>query len=1004
MLKDITRVRRSRIVIGILLAFVAFGFLAIRYTVLADVVLPNAAGTSPANTVAYRGDAKDTSVSDLYTIVFSEPALAGYDGSIPGFPKPGKLRGKEKLDVKSPSALLYLKHLDSVQSDHEAEISETIGRSLSVDLRMKHALNAIVTKLTPEEAAIVAKMPGVSLVERNRYETTLTDVGPTLIGAPPLWDGSEPGVSMAAQGEGKVIAVIDSGINFGSPSFAATDPIDGYVHTNPSGAGNYLGTCAPGGVDAGRCNSKLIGGHDFLCGPPVNACTSNTDEPGFGDNAGHGSHVASTAAGNRRDASSTIGIRRISGVAPRANIIAYDVCNKVTFCPTVSVTGAVNQAVADGIVDVIVYSLSGGVSPWVETASLGLLNAVNAGIFVAPAGGNSGPGLNTISHLEPWTATVGNSQHGRGDPHFPLSVTGPGTVPPNLTSLRTQQSGVTFSAPITDAPLTFSPQYNNENDGCSAYPANTFTGAIAVIRNGTCTLVVKINNAAAAGALAVVFPNPFLGAADVPGTTIPLFVIFESDALNLRSWTTSNPTATASIEFPLVGGTNTVDQIARNSSRGPAGNFDLIKPDMAAPGTAILAVVAGPTITGFEQIVGFKSGTSMAAPHVAGAGLLLKQLRPTWAPSEIKSALAMTAQRTMLRDDGTTPAVPFDMGGGRIRVNVAANAGLVMNETMANYQAANPATGGDPATLNLPSMARRSCAGQCQFTRTFRSTLSQEKTWDASVETLNGTVSPDNFTVPAGGTVTLTITIDTTGIAANSPFKFGRVEIRPETGPADGLLSLPVAVAVPPSGVSVGDATVNEGGPTGQRAFGEDTVDFLVSLSEPSSQTVTVRVSTNGITATEGGDFTAVDNLEVVFPPGTVAQTVSVPLIEDPNDEPEETFSLDITNAINTTIGDGQGVGTIYDDDLPPTAANVTISGRVTGPSGRGIKNARVLLTDTDGYTRTAITGSFGMYTFDDVAPGANYVLAVTARRYSFTPRVVFVTDNLADVDFIGER
>ena len=222
LLKENKRVSGSVFFIGVVLAFAAFGFLAIQHNVMAEDELAGVDRPDPENTAVNKGEVKDNLEPDLYTIVFSEPALAGYDGSIPGFPKPGKLRGKEKLDVKSPSALLYLKHLDSVQSAHEAEISETIGRSLSVDLRMKHALNAIVTKLTPDEAAMIAKMPGVSLVERNRYETLLTDVGPTLIGAPPLWDGSEPGISMAAQGEGKVIAVIDSGINFGSPSFAAT--------------------------------------------------------------------------------------------------------------------------------------------------------------------------------------------------------------------------------------------------------------------------------------------------------------------------------------------------------------------------------------------------------------------------------------------------------------------------------------------------------------------------------------------------------------------------------------------------------------------------------------------------------------------------------------------------------------------------------------------------------------------------------------------------------------
>lgn len=163
---------------------------------------------------------------------------------------------------------------------------------------------------------------------------------------------------------------------------------------------------------------------------------------------------------------------------------------------------------------------------------------------------------------------------------------------------------------------------------------------------------------------------------------------------------------------------------------------------------------------------------------------------------------------------------------------------------------------------------------------------------------------------------------------------------------------------------------------------------------------MTVRVSTNGITATEGGDFTAVDDLEVVFPPGTVSRIVSVPLIEDPSDEPEETFSLDITNAINTTIGDGQGIGTIYDDDPSPTSFRV--SGRITDSGGRGIRRATLLLTDSGGNTRSIATGSFGLYSFADVAAGSGYSLTVTAGRFTFTPRTFNVVDNLDDVDFVG--
>ena len=86
----------------------------------------------------------------------------------------------------------------------------------------------------------------------------------------------------------------------------------------------------------------------------------------------------------------------------------------------------------------------------------------------------------------------------------------------------------------------------------------------------------------------------------------------------------------------------------------------------------------------------------MSSPHVAGAGALLMQQHPDWTPAEIQSALMLTATTAVLKEDGASPADPFDMGSGRIQARAANAAGLVLDETIANYMAADPATGGDP--------------------------------------------------------------------------------------------------------------------------------------------------------------------------------------------------------------------------------------------------------------------------------------------------------------------
>lgn len=92
--------------------------------------------------------------------------------------------------------------------------------------------------------------------------------------------------------------------------------------------------------------------------------------------------------------------------------------------------------------------------------------------------------------------------------------------------------------------------------------------------------------------------------------------------------------------------------------------------------------------------------------------------------------------------------------------------------------------------------------------------------------------------------------------------------------------------------------------------------------------------------------------------------------------------------------------------DFAPTAAAVSVGGRVTRTNGQGIRNAVVTLMDTTGTTRTTVTGSFGYYRFDEVTSGGAYVVTVTGQKFSFgnPTRVIELTGELIDVDFIAEN
>jgi len=88
--------------------------------------------------------------------------------------------------------------------------------------------------------------------------------------------------------------------------------------------------------------------------------------------------------------------------------------------------------------------------------------------------------------------------------------------------------------------------------------------------------------------------------------------------------------------------------------------------------------------------------------------------------------------------------------------------------------------------------------------------------------------------------------------------------------------------------------------------------------------------------------------------------------------------------------------------DVVGTAAGVTVGGRALTAEGRGLRGARVIITDTNGVSRATSTGAFGRFQFEDVEPGQTYIVTVGSRRFTFSPQVVQVNDNIADLNFIA--
>lgn len=763
-----------------------------------------------------------------YIVGFRDVPAVTYEAQLKQAPTP-PLRGKMAVDLEA-SVAAYASQLEGRQRATEARLKASVGRDFDVQHRMQHAFNGIVAELTPAEAAAFANDPSVTLVEPYTEYALDDEVAPSVIGANTVWeDGTgfhraafisrgrtEVSVyNRRAKGEGVIVGIVDSGINFASPSFAGVEPDTGHEFKNPLGEGRYLGTCATGGVDAGRCNDKLIGGYDFVCGAPANLCgTANiAEEPGFGDTNSHGSHTAGTTAGNTRTTTFRGNSITLSGIAPRANVIAYDACytNTATgqgLCPNVSTLASINQAIADGV-DVINYSIGGGAQPWSEAISQAFLAATDAGIFVSASAGNSGPNPSTNGHSQPWVMTVAAAQSGRSGYEFTLNTSGAG-VPANLSQilLNAGSGGVELTTSIPSSVLRAGPGFTGAADGCTAsgaFPAGFFSNRIALVRRGTCAFTEKAANAAAAGARAVIIVNNTTGgiAPSVPGATVPVFGMAQDSGVALQALTVSNPALAATVPFPATQIANTQDQLAAFSSRGPAA-FSVLKPDITGHGVNILEPVACAnaaqwTTAACVQTIGFLSGTSMSSPQVAGSGALLRQLFPTWTPAEIKSALMMTARQGVLNETGGV-ATPFQAGAGRVQVDAAAKAGLVLDEQRADYTAANPALGGDVSALNLASLTNRGCSTtSCTFTRTFRSTRGTFQTFSLALSGVSGTVSTPVFTIAPFGTQTVTVTVNTAGQPADGTYRFGTLALTStgdDASTRSPTLRLPIAVAV----------------------------------------------------------------------------------------------------------------------------------------------------------------------------------------------------------------
>jgi hypothetical protein len=335
------------------------------------------------------------------------------------------------------------------------------------------------------------------------------------------------------------------------------------------------------------------------------------------------------------------------------------------------------------------------------------------------------------------------------------------------------------------------------------FPAGTFDGEIVVCDRGIIARTGKGANVLAGGAGGYVLANDAASDAALVADAhfLPAVHVTYQDGLTLKSWLTNTLVQTATITGAVMDlSAENGDIMTASSGRGPnnAPANDIIRPDIAAPGTDILAAVltnaANPA--GYPEY-DFYTGVSMATPHATGSGALLRQLHPDWTAGQIRSALMTSADPSnVLKEDGMTPADTFDTGTGSMRVNLANNAGLLLDETAANYDAANPATGGDPSTLNIASFGDAKCVSTCTWERTVSSALAMPETWLATVTnpmSVTLTVEPMTFTLAPGGSQVIQVTADVSELPLEE-WAFGEVLYEPAMDASVSSARFPVAV------------------------------------------------------------------------------------------------------------------------------------------------------------------------------------------------------------------
>ncbi|KAL0351729.1 UNVERIFIED_CONTAM: CO(2)-response secreted protease [Sesamum calycinum] len=582
------------------------------------------------------------------------------------------------------------------RNDHTQLLTSLIKRNKnSVVQNYNKGFSGFAARLSEEEAKSIAQRPGVVSVFPDpvlqlhttrswdflKYQTAVKiDSTPT-----------SP-IDSSSAGADTIIGILDTGIWPEAESF-----IDDNMSPIPS---HWKGKCMEGrNFTSSNCNRKVIGARYY-------------DDPDSGtefgtprDESGHGTHVASTAAGRLVSGASYYGLAKgtAEGGSPGSRIAMYRVCTPGGGCLGSAILKAFDDAIADGV-DVL--SLSLGSSPGepdfsTDPIAIGAFHAVEKGIIVACSAGNSGPSPLTVVNVAPWILTVAATTIDR-DFQADIVLGGNKVI---------KGGGINFSGlnksaiyPLIDG--TSAKSSSNQHDQADARNCipgslddSKVKGKIVLCENKDDDYGAKdkFDTLTSQGAVGMILVDN--NDRQVPSKygTFPIAAVTEEDGAQILSYVKSNSNPLATIlPTVLIPNYKPAPVVGYFSSRGPTfGIKNLLKPDIAAPGVAILA--AWPSNDKREAlpkkeppVFDILSGTSMACPHVSGLAAIVKSQHPTWSPSAIRSAIMTTAiQMNNLHAPITTNtgsrATAYDIGAGEISLSGPLQPGLVYETETIDY-------------------------------------------------------------------------------------------------------------------------------------------------------------------------------------------------------------------------------------------------------------------------------------------------------------------------------